>query len=842
MKLRGKIGEIPLLFLVDSGATHNFISQKLVEALGWQWDETKHMRILMGDGHQSVTQGVCRGLKVQFDKGEFMMDAFLFDLEDMDMILGMSWLSMLRETTVDWKKQIMKVNTEQGETVLKGVPREESLLVSVCGLLEEKRKGELDDLSPEQRSVLEELLNKFKEVFEEPKGLPPVRSKEHRINLKPGQEPINVRPYRYAYHQKNEIERQVKELMEAGHVRHSQSAYSSPVILVKKKNNKWRMCVDYRALNKATIPDKFPIPVIEELLDELHGARFFSKLDLRSGYHQVRMRKEDIPKTAFRTHDGHYEYLVMPFGLINAPSTFQALMNEVFRTLLRRGILVFFDDILVYSGNWEEHLKLLENVLNVLRTHSLFANREKCSFGQEKVEYLGHIISSQGVAVDPAKVSSVLEWPVPKNVKGVRGFLGLTGYYRKFIKDYGKIVKPLTELTKKDEFGWNTKAQEAFEALKRKITTAPVLQLPNFDEEFSLECDASGTGIGAILMQRKKPVAYYSKALSSRNLTKSAYERELMAVALAIQHWRPYLLGRKFTVFSDQKSLKQLLQQRITTGGQQNWVAKLLGYNFEIIYKLGKENNGADALSRSRDEIELNNMVYFPVWLDWQQLNEEIHADAKLRKLIEEVKENKEERVKAGYAYKHGVLYYKNRLVIPENSDWIPKFLEEFHATPQGGHSGFYRSYRKIVANLYWRGMKGDVQQYVQACDTCQRQKYVTSAPSGLLQPLPIPERVWEDISIDFITSLPRSRGFEAILVVVDRLTKYCHFVPLKHPYTAKTLAKIFVKEVVQLHGVPNSVVSDCDPLFMSLFWKEFFKMQGTKLQMSTAYHPQSDG
>jgi hypothetical protein len=308
--------------------------------------------------------------------------------------------------------------------------------------------------------------------------------------------------------------------------------------------------------------------VIDELLNELNRAKFFTKLDLRSGYHHVRVADEDVVKTAFRTHHGHYEFLVMPFGLTNAPSTFQALMNEVFRTYLHKCVLVFFDDILVYSKDWAQHMGHVNTILSILERHQLYLKKSKCSFGQQEVQYLGHVISPRGVGVDPEKVEAMEEWPKPENLKAMRGFLGLIGYYRHFIQDYGKIVAPLNHTLKKNNFAWTHTAEIAFEHLKQAMVQAPILALPDFSKEFVVECDASGVGIGVVLRQ-ERPIAFFSQALQEKQLLLSTYEKEILALVMAVQKWRPYLLGRRFVVRSDQHSLKYLWSQKISTTAQQ---------------------------------------------------------------------------------------------------------------------------------------------------------------------------------------------------------------------------------------------------------------------------------
>ncbi|KAL4303471.1 hypothetical protein GQ457_10G029000 [Hibiscus cannabinus] len=686
---------------------------------------------------------------------------------------------------------------------------------------------------------MRQLLAEFDEVFVAPHGLPPTRETDHAIHLQPMSKPVNVRPYRYPYFQKGEVERQVRHMLEHQLIRKSNSPFSSPVLLVKKKDGTWRFCIDYRALNAVTVKDKFPIPTAEELFDELGHSKFFSKLDLLAGYHQIRVKAEDVPKTAFRTHEGHYEFLVMPFGLTNAPSTFQSTMNDLFRPFLRKFVLIFLDDILVYSRNWQDHLEHVRQVLQKLQANGFVAKRSKCTFGQTTVEYLGHIVSQKGLAVDSAKVEAIRAWPIPTTLKEVRGFLGIASYYRKFIKGFATIAAPISDLLRKGHsFEWTEAAQSAMNRLKTCLCSAPVLGLPNFDKDFQIETDASGTGIGAVLTQEGKPLAYFSQKLSTRMQSASTYNREMFAITQAVGKWRQYLVGRKFIIITDQRSLRELNQQTIQTPEQQRWLSKLIGYDFEIRYRPGKLNNVADALSRKNEATLMAfSRPLFGILDDIRAAN---RTDIDIQRIRASLQQGQSEF--SEYKEHDGLLLVRGKILVPQETALKSLLLREFHSSLIGGHAGITRTFQRLAANFYWKGMRKEVRQFVTECQVCQRMKSASLSPAGLLQPLPIPNQVFEDISLDFIVGLPKSNGKETIMVVVDRLTKYSHFFALPKHFDSKYVAQIMVQGIVKLHGIPRTIVSDRDRIFVSDMWTEIAKLQGTELCFSSAYHPQTDG
>lgn len=460
LKVKGQIQHNPVVILIDSGSTHNFIQDRIAKQLNLPLRQSQSFQVLVGNGEELTCDSICHQMALSMGSHIFSVDLFVLPLSGADIVLGVQWLKTLGPVLTDYEQLTMQFMKDGTRVLLKGEPKASPSQSSLHQLKRLVATHSVDTYyhiqlipseppSPTQpvfNPQLESLLQQYQHLFSTPSNLPPPRPTDHRISLKNGSNPVNVRPYRYPQFQKREIENQIKTMLDQGIIRPSCSAFSSPVLLVRKRDGSWRFCVDYRALNAITNKDRFPIPAIEELLDELYGTKWFSKLDLRAGYHQIRMSPTDIEKTAFRTHLGHYEFLVMPFGLCNAPSSFQATMNIIFQPFLRRFVIVFFDDILIYSRTFAEHIDHLQSVFGCLESHQFFLQLPKCTFAQPSIAYLGHIVTANGDGPDPEKIAAMTNWPRPKNIKQLRGFLGLTGFYRKFIHQYASIAHSLTEL------------------------------------------------------------------------------------------------------------------------------------------------------------------------------------------------------------------------------------------------------------------------------------------------------------------------------------------------------------------------------------------------------------
>jgi hypothetical protein len=624
------------------------------------------------------------------------------------------------------------------------------------------------------------IVREFVDVFPaDVPGLPPIRETEFSIDLHPGTSPITSSPYRMSPSELVELKRQVDELMSKKFIRPSVSPWGAPVLLVKKKDGSSRLCVDYRQLNKVTIKNRYPLPRIDDLMDQLQGASIFSKIDLKSGYHQIRVKTEDIPKTAFRTRYGHFEYLVMPFGVTNAPAVFMDYMNRIFHPFLDKFVVVFIDDILIYSKSHEEHEEHLRQVLSVLREKQLYANPSKCEFWLEEVNFLGHVISKEGIAVDPAKVKAVVEWRRPKTVTDIRSFVGLAGYYRRFIEGFSKIAAPLTRLTRKDyPFAWTEQCEASFQLLKERLTTAPILILPQPDEPYEVYCDASHHGLGSVLMQDQKVVAYASRQLKTHEKNYPTHDLELAAIVFALKIWRHHLYGGTFTVFSDHKSLKYLFDQKELNMRQRRRMDTLKDYDFSLQYHPGKANVVADALSR-QNALAVSATVMVKQQELWEEFRD-LHLDVDFspgalklsmvkiaNRLMEEIANNqnddliqeRRELMVQGKAtdFKVGpdnILRCNERICVPNVVEIRRRILDEAHKSKLSIHPGMTKMYQDLKQNFWWPGMKKQVAEYVASCLTCQKAKIEHQRPAGKLQPLEVPEWKWTSITMDFITGL----------------------------------------------------------------------------------------
>ncbi|KAL0537321.1 hypothetical protein IC582_026298 [Cucumis melo] len=712
------------------------------------------------------------------------------------------------------------------------------------------------------------MVREYPDVFpDELPRLSPLMEVDFAIELEPETAPIFKAPHRMAPAELKELKVQLQELLDKGFIRPSVSPWAAPILFVKKKDGSMCLCIDYRELNNVTVKNHYPLPRIKDLFDQLQGATVFSKIDLRSGYHQLRIRDSDIPKTAFRSRYGHYEFIMMSFDLTNAPAVFMDLMNKVFKDFLDRFVIVFIDDILVYSKIEVEYEDHLHQVLGTLRANKLYAKFFKCEFWLKKVSFLGHVVSSKGVSIDPAKIEVVTSWPRSSTVNEICSFLGLAGYYRRFVEDFSRIANPLTQLTRKGTpFVWNPACESSFQELKQKLVSAPVLTVPDGSGAFVIYSDASKRGLGCVLMQQGKVVAYASHQLKSHEQNYPTHDLELAVVVFALKIWRHYLYGEKIQIFTDHKSLKYFFTEKELNMRQRRLLELVKDYDYEVLYHPGKANVVANALSRKvahsatlitkqapllrdfeRAEIavsvrevasQLAQLIIQPTLrqrIIVAQLNDPYLVE---KHLLVEAEQGEDFSISSDDG-----LTFDGRLCVPEDSVVKIELLTEAHSSPFTMHPRSTKMYQDLRRAYWWRNMKREVADFVSRCLVCLQVKAPRQKPGGLLQPLGVPEWKWESVSMDFITGLPRTlKGYTVIWVVVDRVTKSTHFIPRKSTYTASKWGQLYMTKIVRLHGVPVFIISDRDARFKSKFWKGLQLALDTRLDFSTALHPQTDG
>ena len=862
--------------LIDPGSTCSFISDSFASRLGRVAEPLGYtIRVSMPAGETLLVDMCMRSCPIVITDREFVADLILLALKEFDVILGMDWLSTHRALIDCYAKEVTMELAGIREVILTGernvIP---ACLISATTAFRLLREGcqaylaSVSDSSIVSPGVSEvDVVREFPDVFlDDLPGLPPSREVDFEIETLPGAAPISIAPYRMAPLELKELKKQLEELLEKGFIRPSISPWGAPVLFVKKKDGSLRLCIDYRQLNKITIKNRYPLPRIDDLLDQLRGATVFSKIDLRSGYWQLRIAESSIPKTAFRTRYGHYEFTVMPFGLTNAPAAFMALMNSIFQPYLDQFVVVFIDDILIYSRDADAHRDHLRRTLGILRDRQLYAKFIKCEFWTDQIAFLGHVISREGIQPDSSKVKAITEWEVPKSVTEIRSFLGLAGYYRRFVRNFSIIARSLTNLLKKDQqFVWDGSCQESFEELKRRLTTFPILAVPSEKGNFVVYTDASRSGLGGVLMQEGKVIAYTSRQLRPHEQNYPTHDLELAAIVHALKTWRHYLYGETFQVFTDHKSLKYIPTQRDLNLRQRRWMELLKDYDCTIEYHPGKANVVADALSRKssdqKDDVDHrveHLLALRAMRVEMDVRGSELIANIQVRPLIfDEISARQDEdatlrrlKAKVGDATTthfqlsdQGVLYRGARICVPNIEELKRELLEEAHSSRYSMHPGSTKMFNDMRKIYWWPRMRREVASFVARCLVCQQVKAEHQAPAGKLQSLSIPEWKWERITMDFVVGLPRTfRKNDAVWVIVDRLTKSAHFLPMRQDNSLDELAELYVREIVRLHGVPVSIVSDRDPRFTSHFWGSLQNALGTRLHFSTAFHPQTDG
>ena len=908
----------PFNALVDSGSTHCFVDTDFVTIHKLKTRAVPPIALRLFDGSSNSIITLACDLPLYFPCGTLQtVTAYVTTLDSScSIVLGHDWLAKYNPS-INWTSSQIKFRTfaansnptpARAETPLLAnsttTEPPDSISIALVDAQTFLRASELDGSQVFQLSIsssvsarssalsnikidltgVPEKYHDFADVFSKSKGdaLPPHRDVDLKIDLLEGTEPPIPRVYPLSQPELTVLRDFLEEHLRLGFIRPTSSPHGAPVLFIKKKDGTLRLCVDFRMLNQITKKDRYPLPMLTDLLNAPRKASVYTKIDLRHAYHLIRIREGDEWKTAFRTRYGSFEWLVMPFGLTNGPAAFQRHMNTIFADLLDVCVIVYLDDILVYSESPDTHTEQVREVLRRLRKHGLFAKGEKCSFDVDKIEYLGYIMGPDGLSMDQSKVQTITDWPVPRKVKDIQSFLGFANFYRRFIHNYSAITVPLTRLTRKGTpWNFDDECLHSFETLKAAFTSAPILAHWQPDRPIIVETDASDYALGAILSivtadEEIHPVAFLSRTFTSTERNYDVHDKELLAIFEAFKSWRQFLegSGTPIDVVTDHKNLEYFSTTKILTRRQARWSEYLSQFNIVIRFRPGRLGGKPDSLTRrwdvyakegSSDYAVVNPQNYKPIFtttqlvashratyltspvlrgvstMDVVKLHRDILAElpndpVTQKHLDDDFADSRWSRDDQGFVRLDGKIY------VPDRGDLRLSVLKHTHDHPLSGHYGFNKTLALIRRDYTWPAIREFVKEYCKACTVCMRNKPQRHKPYGLLKQLPVPEKPWNSISMDFIEQLPPSSTFTSILVVVDRFSKQAIFIPTFDTITSHDLARLFVIHVFSKHGAPAHVTSDRGSEFVSHFFRSLGQALDMKLHFTSGHHPEGDG